>query len=81
MAKSLENPRHTVETLRALAREQDRLIALLYADLGTCEYLERINHTPSAWQIYGAIDTLISKGYDADHIVRWLTAGEASEGL
>jgi hypothetical protein len=78
-AKYLEQPWHTVETLRQLAREQDALITQLYASLGACDYLERIEHTPNAWRIYGTIDSLISKGYDSDHIVGWLVAGEARE--
>ena len=68
---------HTVETLRALAREQQRQITDLYAERGANDYLERIERTPNAWRIYGTIDSLITKGYDADHIVGWLTAGEA----
>lgn len=72
-----EQPWHTVETLRELAREQATQITDLYAERGACEYLERIEHTPNAWRIYGTIDSLITKGFDADHIVAWLLAGEA----
>lgn len=80
-AKFLEQPWHTVTTLRELAREQDRLITSLYAERGACDYLERIERTPNAWHIYGTIDSLITKGYDADHIVAWLLAGEVRAEL
>ena len=76
-AKYLEQPWHTVETLRTYAREQDALVTEYAAKLGACDYLERIERTPNAWRIYGTIDSLIAKGYDADHIVGWLVAGEA----
>lgn len=78
-AKYLEQPWHTVQTLREIAREQDAQLTEYSAKLGACDYLDRIEHTPNAWRIYGTIDSLIAKGYDADHIVKWLLAGEASE--
>lgn len=70
---------HTVDTLRQLAREQADQVTELTARLGACDYLSRIEHTPGAWRIYGAIDHVISQGYDADHIIRWLEAGMAKE--
>lgn len=76
-----EQPWHTVETLRELVREKVAEITQLYADRGACDYLERIERTPNAWRIYGTIDSLISKGYDSDHIVKWLVEGEKREGL
>lgn len=76
MTSHIDWKHHTVNSLRELAREKDALITKLYAQQGACDYLERIEHTPNAWRIYGTIDSLISKGYDADHIVSWLTTGE-----
>lgn len=73
----LEQPWHTPETLRELAREQQAQLTRLYAQLGTCDYLERINNTPQAWRFYGIVDALIAKGYDFDHVCQWLLDGEA----
>lgn len=76
-AKYLEQPWHTVETLRQHARDLEATLTEYGAKLGACDHLDRIEHTPNAWRIYGTIDSLLSKGYDSDHIVAWLLAGEA----
>lgn len=78
-AKFIDQPWHTVTTLREAAHQLDAALTEASAKLGACDYLERIEHTPNAWRIYGTIDSLIAKGYDADHIVKWLTEGEARE--
>lgn len=79
-AKYYDQPWQTVTTLRELAREQDALLTEYSAKLGACDYIERIEHTPNAWRIYGCIDALITEGYDADHIISWLEHGRAKLG-
>ncbi len=70
---------HTLKTMRELAEEQHQQIANMTALIGASDYLERIEKTPQAWRIYGAIDHFISRGYDADHILKWLEAGYQDE--
>lgn len=77
--KYLEQPWHTIDTLRTLAREQDALITQLYADRAARDAVDVIDRTPNAWRIYGTIADLIGRGYDANHIVGWLIAGRARE--
>jgi hypothetical protein len=77
-AKYLEQPWHTVTTLRELAREQDALITQLYAERGAHDAIALIDRTPQAYRIFGAISHYIALGFDADHIIQWLERGEAS---
>jgi hypothetical protein len=69
---------HTVDSLRALCREYQQRWWDEGAKVATCEFLARIEATPQAWRIYGAIDHALTNGYDADHIVRWLSGGYAA---
>lgn len=66
---------HTVDSLRELARRYRDEANRLHFQLSTCAYLDRIEQTPQAFRIYGTIDSILSAGYDADHIVSILVSG------
>ncbi len=81
MTSHIDWKHHTVESLRELCREYAQREANLTAELATYDYIDYIQRTPGAWRIYGAIEHYLSKGYDADHIIKWLDQGYTKEEM